>query len=62
MSAPLNTDTRETYVERMAVGHLCLAESFYKLGLDRSMWQQLFNYAVTEDVYGTHWDKLKDQI
>lgn len=61
MSVPLNNDTRETYVNRQAIGHLCLAESFYEMGMDRSMWIQLFNYAMAEDIYGTHWDKLNER-
>jgi hypothetical protein len=61
MSVPLNTDTRETYVNRQAAEHLHWAEVHHRLGHQRSMWIQLFNYAMTEDVYGTHWEKLNER-
>ena len=61
MSAPLNTDTRESYVNRQAAEHLHWAEVHHRLGHQRSSWLALFYYAMTDDVYGTHWDKLNDQ-
>ena len=61
MSIPYNNDTRETYVNRQAAEHLHWAEVHHKLGNDRSMWLQLFYYAMVEDLYGTHWDKLKEK-
>lgn len=60
MSVPYNTDTRESYVERMKANHLSMAETHYDLGNTLSHWQQLFTWAQAEEIYGTHWDKLKE--
>lgn len=58
MTVPLNTDTRETYVGRQAAEHMYWAEVHYRLGHDRSVWLQLFNHVLAEEIYGTHWDNL----
>ncbi len=55
---PYNDDTRQTYVERRKEDHLLLAKFAYERGIERSMWLQLLYYAMAEDVYGEHWDKL----
>lgn len=60
MTVPLNTDTRESYVNRRAAGHLHVAETHYKLRNSTASWIQLFYYAMAEDIYGEHWDKLND--
>ena len=56
---PYNTDTRESYVQRMAEGHLHSAMVHHKIGHERSMWLFLLYYAMAEDLYGEHWDDLK---
>jgi hypothetical protein len=58
MSIPYNNETREAYTDRMEQSHLWVALAHHKLGNDRSMWLQLLYYAMVEDIYGTHWDKL----
>ena len=58
---PYNDDTRESYVQRMADTHLHVAMGHHKIGNNRSMWLQLLYYAMAEDVYGTHWDRLKEK-
>jgi hypothetical protein len=58
MSIPYNNETRESYTRSQAAEHLHWAEVHHKLGNARSMWLQLFYYAMVEDIYGTHWDKL----
>lgn len=61
MTVPYNTDTRETYVKRMEASHLLVAEMHHDLGNTLSMWQQLFTWAQAEEIYGTHWDTLKEK-
>ena len=61
MTVPYNSDTRETYVKRMEENHLAQAEKYYDLGITLSMWQHLLYYAMAEDIYGEHWDKLKEK-
>ena len=56
---PYNDDTRESYVQRMADGHLHSAMVRHKLGHEHSMWLFLLYYAMAEDLYGEHWDDLK---
>ena len=58
MSVPYNNDTRESYVQRMAENHIAVAKRHHELGQDRSMWIQLFTWAMCEDIYGEHWDTL----
>ena len=58
MSIPYNNDTRESYVHGQAAEHLHWAEVYHMLGHQRSSWLALFYYAMAEDFYGTHWDKL----
>ena len=60
MSIPYINETREAYKDRMERMHLWVAETHYKLGNERSMWVQLFTYAMVEDFYGAHWDKIND--
>jgi hypothetical protein len=60
MSIPYNNDTRESYVHGQAAEHLHWAEVHHMLGNQRSSWLQLLYYAMVEDIYGTHWDKLKE--
>lgn len=59
MTVPLNDDTRESYVNRMKINHLAMAELHYYLDHKRSMWQQLFTWVQAEEIYGNHWDKLE---
>ena len=56
---PYNDDTRESYVQRMADGHLHSAMVHHKIGHERSMWLFLLYYAMSEDLYGAHWDYLE---
>lgn len=55
---PYNNDTRQTYLARCKEAHLLLAKIFHEKGRGRSMWLQLFYYAMAEDIYGEHWDQL----
>ena len=61
MTVPYNNDTRETYVERQKVNHLAISMLYYEHGHDRAMWQQLFTWAQAEEIYGSHWDKIKEK-
>ena len=61
MSVPLNTDTRESYIKRQAAEHLHWAGVHHRLGNTRSSWLQLLYFAMAEDIYGTHWDKLEEK-
>ena len=63
MTVPYNTDTRETYVKRMEANHLAMEinETHYDLGNSLSMWQQLLTWVQAEEIYGEHWDKLKEK-
>ena len=61
MTVPYNTDTRETYVKRMEANHLAMAKTHHDLGNNLYMWQQLFTWAQAEEIYGPHWDKLKEK-
>jgi hypothetical protein len=54
-------ETREDYIKRMAERYLDVAKVHFALGYDRSVWEHLFSYAMAEDVYGEHWDKLKEK-
>jgi len=58
---PYNTDTRESYVDRMKANHLAMAETHYDLGNKLSMWQQLLTWVQAEEIYGNHWDKIKER-
>ena len=58
MSVPYNNDTREAYVLRNSENHLEVAKLHHKLGHDKSMWIQLFTWAMREEIYGEHWDKI----
>lgn len=61
MTIPYNDDTRETYVQRRKEIHLDLAKHCHERGIEHSMWLQLINWAVAEDHYGEHWDKLQEK-
>ena len=56
---PYNYDTRESFVQRMADNHIHVAMVHHKIGNNRSMWLALLYYAMTEDLYGEHWDHLQ---
>lgn len=58
MSVPYYNEAREAYVARHAEQHLIVAGMHYALGQHRSMWIQLFTWAMCEDIYGEHWDKI----
>ena len=58
---PYLIDTKESYVKRKADNHLFVAELHHKLGNNRSMWLALFYYAMSEDLYGQHWDTIKEK-
>lgn len=54
-----NDDTRETYVERRKAENLAQAERSYKInGSHRNIWIFLFQWAMAEEEYGEHWDKI----
>ena len=63
MSGPNNNDSRESYVARHKAEHLYWAQIHYELKCKEtiSMWIALMNYAMSEDLYGDHWDKLKEK-
>lgn len=56
-----NDDTRESYISRMEAEHLHWAEIHHRLGHQRSMWLQLLYRAMSQDIYGEHWDKLQER-
>jgi hypothetical protein len=58
---PCNSDTRESYVWRHSEKHLEVARLHHALGHERSMWIQLLTWAMADDIYGTHWDKLQEK-
>lgn len=58
---PYNTDTRDSYVDRMKANHLAIAEIHYNLDSKLSMWQQLLTWVQAEEIYGNHWDKIKEK-
>ena len=54
-----NDDTRETYVERRKAENLAQAERSYEInGSHRNVWIFLFQWAMAEEEYGDHWDKI----
>ena len=59
MSVPYNDDTREAYLARWQARHLFLAMTHHALGHERSMWIQLFTWALADEIYGEHWDYLQ---
>ena len=61
MSVPYNDDTKESYIERMKATCLDIAETHHALRNELSMWQHLFTWVQCEEIYGTHWDKLKEK-
>ena len=58
---PYNNDTRESYIKRCTANHLVLAETYCNGGYERSMWIQLLTWVQAEEIYGDHWDKLKEK-
>ena len=61
MTVPYNNDTREIYIERQKENQLWSAKRHYELGNELSMWQALFTWVQCEEIYGAHWDKLKEK-
>ena len=63
MSVPYIDDTRESYVARQKAEHLYWAKIHFELKSKEtiSMWIALLNYAMSEDLYGNHWDKLQEK-
>ena len=54
-----NDDTRETYVERRKAENLAQAERSYEInGSHRNVWIFLFQWAMAEEEYGEHWDRV----
>jgi hypothetical protein len=62
MTVPYNNDMREGYVLRNGENHLEVAKRHYALGHERSMWVQLFIWAMREEIYGKHWDRMTKQL
>ena len=59
---PYIKERREEYVSRAKEQHLILAHMFGKhTSTERSMWLQLFYWAMADDIYGAHWDKLQEK-
>ena len=56
---PYNTDTRESYIQRMKDNYLHIANLHYELNHDQPVWLALLYYAMAEDLYGEHWDYLQ---
>jgi len=61
VSVPYNDDAREAYVLRNSENHLEVAKKHHALGHARSMWIQLFMWAMREEIYGEHWDRMTNQ-
>ena len=61
MSVPLNNDPRESYIERHEEGQLWVAKRHCEMGNELSMWQALFTWVQCEEIYGTHWDKVRSE-
>ena len=61
MSAPYINEARHEYIDRIQENYLHIAKTHHKLRNQRAMWLALFYYAMTEDIYGTHWDKLNER-
>ena len=57
---PYIEESREDYVERCRQNHLEAAK-LYPPHAERSMWLQLFYYAMAEEIYGDHWDRLQEK-
>jgi len=59
---PYIEERREDYVGRAKEQHMILAHMFGKHhSTERSMWLQLFYWAMADEIYGTHWDKLQEK-
>jgi hypothetical protein len=61
MSVPCIDDSRESYIERQKAAKLWIAERHCELGNDFSMWQMLLTWVQCEEIYGEHFDKLKEK-
>ena len=61
MTVPLNNDTRDSYVARMKAEHLSLAQTHHHFDHNIPMWLQLLTWVQAEEIYGEHWDKLKEK-
>ena len=59
---PYNTDTRESYIQRVKDGYLHIANLHYELNHDQPVWLALLYYAMAEDLYGEHWDYLQRKV
>ena len=56
---PYIEERREDYVNRAKEQHLILANMFCgHTSIERSMWLQLFYWAMADDIYGEHWDRI----
>jgi len=54
-----NDDTRESYIERCKAENLAQAERYYEIHHDTvNMWIFLFQWAMAEEEYGEHWDRI----
>ena len=58
---PYNNEAREAYVARHAEKHMIAAKIHHALGHDQPVWVQLFTWAMSEEIYGEHWDKLQEK-
>lgn len=55
----LNNDTRESYIERCKAENLAQAERYYEICPNAiNVWIFLFQWAMAEEEYGEHWDKV----
>lgn len=58
MTVPYNDESRESYIKREKATHLHIAEVHHRLGNKRSTWLALLYWAMSDDIYGEHWDKI----
>lgn len=58
MTVPYNDETRESYIKREKEKHLHIAEIHHRLGNKRSTWLSLLYWAMSDDIYGDHWDEV----
>jgi hypothetical protein len=55
---PYINDTRERYVKRCKEEHFFWAKRAHNVGAMQAMWVALWHWAIAEDLYGEHWDKI----
>lgn len=55
---PYINEPRPDYILRMQAEHLAIAKLHHDIGQEHAMWVQLFTLAMSEDLYGAHWDKV----